>query len=545
MAYAVLCSYCADEDLPTGANVGPHIASSPNYLYATYNGVADKEVAVSRYGNTLLYATYESGLRGHLSSVALTFITVLLSKTTSDFPTLYYNYAGITGVTEWLLDDSVTQARAIQSCLDVLTNPEPEPYQGVVVEVIGVPNDPMDDGGTSGSRDPTGDFDDETDRIPEPALPTISAQGSGMITLFRPTLEQVHDLGEYLWTHLSDFIENLQKLFTNPMSYIVAFHIVPCIPSVFDERAVNIGNFITSITMPPCVSQWYTYDFGNITIAPYSGTYLDYSPYTKIQLFLPFIGTVTLNTDEVMGTNVGVKYRIDLLSGHFAALISVNNSYIYQYTGECSIPIPLSGSDWSRVYSAAVSAVGTAITGGVSALSGGVGPMQVGMASAASRSLEAAATAGTAFSGIEKVKGAPAMRDRMAQVADLAIENAKTASQKSGLVTRSVKASKVASTIAGTVNAVMGAKQYVSHSGSVTGPAGILGNKKPFVLIEYPNQSLAQNYKHFVGYPSNISGKVKEFTGYTECEQVVPDSFSGTDEELAQVLELLKEGVYL
>lgn len=421
----------------------------------------------------------------------------------------------------------------------------PVGYTGVIVQVTGVPIDEMDDGGTSGSQDPTGNFDDTTDIIPEPSLPTISAQGSGMISLFRPSLMQVHDLGEYLWTHLNDFIENLQKLFTNPISYVVAFHIVPCVPSVGDTRAVNIGNFLTSIQMPPCVSQWYTYDFGNIKIEPYSGTYLDYSPYTKIQLFLPFIGTVSLNTDEVMGTTLGVKYRIDLLSGHFVALISVDGSYIYQYTGECAVPVPLSGNDWSRVYSAAVSAVGTAITGGMGAVSGGLGPMQVGMANAASRSLEAAANAGTAFSAIERVKGAPAMRERMSQIADIAIENARTASQHTGLETRSVKASRVASTVSGTVNAVMGAKQYVTHSGSVTGPAGVLGVKKPFVLIEYPNQSLAKDYKHFVGYPSNISGKVKDFTGYTECEQVVPNQFKGTDEELAQVLELLKEGVYL
>lgn len=422
---------------------------------------------------------------------------------------------------------------------------DPSTYSGVVVQVVGKLVDDMDEGGTSTTQPPTGDFDDNSDPIGEPAIPLIGAQNSGMITLFRPSLEQVYNLGSYIYTHIDDFIQNLQKWLTDPSGYIISFHIVPCAPSVGEVRNINIGNFATTITMPPCVSQWYTFDFGVARISPYSGTYLDYAPYTKIQLFLPFIGSVQLNTDEVMNSLLGIKYHIDLLSGQCVALISVNGSYLYQFTGECSVPIPLTGNDWSRVYAAAVGAVGTFASGAMAFGGGGLNPMRVGMANASARSLEAAANAGSAFTSIERVKGAPAMREKMSQVAEIAIANARNASRAEMLGAQQVKASKIANTIISTVSSVMGAKQYVAHSGSITGSAGMLGIKKPFVIIEYPNQSLAENYKHFVGYPSNISGKLSEFTGYTECEQVIPNSFSGTDEELAQVLELLKEGVYL
>lgn len=414
-------------------------------------------------------------------------------------------------------------------------------FNGVVVTVLGAKqvNDPMNEGGTSTVQPPTGDFDDSSDPIGEPTIPTIGAQNSGMISLFRPSLSQVHDLGEYIYTHIDDFITNLQKWLTDPSGYIISFHIVPCVPSVGQERAINIGNFVTTITMPPCVSQWYTFDFGAVQISPYSGTYLDYVPYTKIQLFLPFIGSVPLNTDEVMNSLLGIKYRIDLLSGQCVALISVNGSYLYQFTGECSVPIPLTGNDWSRVYAAAVGAVGTVASGAIGALSSSGAAVRTATNSAMR-------TSSSAMETLRKSTKAPAsVREMAAENARLALENARNASRAEVLGAQQIKASRIANTITSTVSSVMGAKQYVAHSGAVTGSAGMLGIKKPFVIIEYPNQSLAENYKHFVGYPSNISGKLSEFTGYTECEQVIPNSFSGTDEELAQVLELLKEGVYL
>lgn len=468
-------------------------------------------------------------------------ITVKWGMFSTDWSAVY----GVeTGLSANLMSTTVFatfEAAATQFYNDYLA-PDPS-ATGVVVSVVAYPEDPMAEGGTSGTELPEGDFDEDSDEIPEPSIPTIGVQNSGLVTLFRPSLEQVNALGQYVFTHIDDFIANLQKWISNPISYLVGFHIVPVVPSVGEERNVYMGNFLTTISMPPCVSQWYTYDFGSVQVKPYSGTYLDYAPYTKVQLFLPFIGSVSLNTDEVMSSVLGLKYRIDLLSGQCVAMLSVNGSYLYQWTGECAVPIPLTGNDWSRVYAAAVGAVG-AVAG--SYLSMGSGAMLMSQArDAGIASLRTATAAGNAFSRINKVNGAPAMRDRMSTVADMAIDNARRASEQGDIISRGRVAGRISAAVSGTVNSVMGAKQSISHSGTVTGSAGMLGIKQPFVWIEYPNQSLAENYKHFVGYPSNISGKISSFSGYTECEQVIPSGFSGTDGELAEVLSLLKEGVYL
>lgn len=407
--------------------------------------------------------------------------------------------------------------------------------------------DPNNSGGTSGQSFPAGTFDDSSDPVPIPSMPSLSAAQSGLVTLFRPTKTGVANLGAYLWTHFDDFWENLQKLFTNPMDYFIAFNIFPVNPEVGELREVYIGNWGTSITMPPVLSQWYEFDCGKVHINNYWGSALDYYPNTKVQLMLPFIGAVQLNTDEVMGNNIGVKYRIDLLSGSCVAFVTVNDDVYYQFTGECAVSIPLTGADWSRIYSAVVGAIGTAIAGGVGVAAAGAGATGGGLVAA--KSYEAAASGGASWAAINAsskgVRGVAEMRQRMLDVTSAAMDNARDAANRSVRRSEGVRNMRLANTINNTVSQVMGAKASIQHSGTISGSAGMLGVRTPYLIIEYPNQSLADKYKHFVGYPSNMYAKLGELSGYTECEQVIPTGIWGTDDELAELIESLKGGVYL
>lgn len=415
--------------------------------------------------------------------------------------------------------------------------------------------DTNNSGGVSTSSFPQGTFDDSSDVIPVPVLPNISVAQSGLVTLFRPTLQELRDLGAYLWTNISDFIENLNKIFVNPMDYMIALNIFPCVPAVGEPREIKIGSVTANITMSPLISQWFEFDCGIVHIPEYWGSALDYAPNTKISLFLPFIGSVQLNTDEVMGKILGIKYHIDLLSGQCVAMITVAEnptqvgSVYYQYTGECAVSVPLTGSDWSRIYSAAIGAIGTAITGGVAAGASGVAAGGATAALAGARASEAISMAGQNFAMLNEtskgVRGIQEMRARMLEAADIASNAARQAASVPTQVGHAIKSSRIANTINNTVGQVISGKGHISHSGTVSGSAGMLGVKVPYVILEFPNQSLANDYKHFVGYPSNISGKLSDFTGYTECEQIVPVGFTGTDDELAELLDALKGGVYL
>lgn len=433
----------------------------------------------------------------------------------------------------------------------------PPTTEGVIVNVIARLADPNQQGGTSTTGGGTGTFDDSSDNISIPELPSISAANSGLVTLFRPTLSDIHDLGSYLWTNITDFIENLQKLFSNPMDYFVAFHIVPCVPEVGIPRNIKIGLWNTNISMSPVISQWHEHNCGTVFLPEYWGSALDYAPNTKVSLFLPFIGSVALNTDEVMNQQINVTYRIDLLSGLCVAMVSATNpvdragSVVYQYTGECSVSVPLTGADWSRIYAAGIGAVGTAITGGIGAAASGAAAGGATAALTGVQAADAVGNVGMAYSLINDtskgVKGVVAMRDSMQQAANMAIEAGKSAASAPARVAKGVKLSRVANTVNNTIGSVMTGKQMIPHSGSISGSAGMLGVKRPYLIVEYPNQSLAENYKHFVGYPSNMYATLGTLSGYTECEQVIPSAsyLSMNDTEIAELLDNLKNGVYL
>lgn len=435
-------------------------------------------------------------------------------------------------------------------------NYTPPSTNGVIVTVIGRILDPNQQGGTSVSGGGQGTFDDSSDIVPIPPLPSLSVSGCGLVTLFRPTLVELQALGSYLWTNITDFIENLNKLFMNPMDYIISLNILPCNPSVGASRPINIGSVTTSISMSPVTSQWYEFDCGTININEYWGSALDYAPSTKISLFLPFIGSVTLNTDEVMGNRLGVKYRIDLLSGQCVAMVTVaglvdqTGTVYYQYTGECAVSVPLTGADWSRIYSAAIGAIGAAVSGGIAAGAAGVAAGGATSALAGANAAEAAANTGLAFSMINDTsKGVPGvqqMRQNMLQASQMALDAGRQAASAPARVSNGVRAMRIANTVNNTVGQVISGKGYVTHSGTVSGNAGMLGVKVPYVMIEFPNQSLAENYKHFVGYPSNMYARLGDLSGYTECEQVFAGGLvNQTDAEMSELVEALKGGVYL
>ena len=420
----------------------------------------------------------------------------------------------------------------------------------IQVTVEGIPDDVYAEGGTSEpDTGGTGTFDGDSDRVPLPNMPTFNAANSGLISLFSPTLSELQSLGAYLWTHIGDFIENLQKLFTDPMSYIISLSVLPVVPETDTARNIYIGNWVTDIEMNPIKSQWFEFDCGSIRIEPYYGSALDYSPNTKARIMLPFIGSCDLDIDEIMGESLSLVYRIDLLSGECVACLSVNDNVLYQFTGECAVPIPLTGADWSRVYSAIAGAAGAIITGGMGAAFSGTAAGATTSAMAQNGAVNAAANAGNALANVatatKGMRGAPAMRAAMTEAVQAALTSADMAASAPSKVSNAVRATRLVNAISNTVGQVMGAKANVAHSGSISSAAGFLGLRTPYVMLTYPNQSLANEYKHLVGYPANLGSTLNNFTGYTECEQVIVYNIPGTEDELAEITEALKGGVYL
>ena len=94
---------------------------------------------------------------------------------------------------------------------------------------------------------------------------------------------------------------------------------------------------------------------------------MDYSPYTKISIYLPYCGEYPLDTDDIMGHTLGVKYIIDLLTGVCVASITVDGSVHYQHTGMCKYDMPMTSGGLGNLVNGFMTMLGGAASAATSA----------------------------------------------------------------------------------------------------------------------------------------------------------------------------------
>lgn len=260
-------------------------------------------------------------------------------------------------------DLSITNDRVSQAAQDMLAE--------MLAIAKDISDDPYSLGGYSAVGGGQGTFSGVGGHVGFSALPTLSAVATGFITLYNPTAAQMASLSSYMWDSNLFDMNTWQKLWADPMDAILGLSIVPVEVPNGGTVTVKVGNISTGVSMTRAASQYVTVDCGSVLVRESFGGYLDYDPYTKIDLYLPYIGTHALSADEVMGKNIHVIYHVDILSGGCIAEIAADGEVLYNFIGQCSASIPVSGADMTQVINGIISAsvsVGSMVaTGGASA----------------------------------------------------------------------------------------------------------------------------------------------------------------------------------
>lgn len=373
--------------------------------------------------------------------------------------------------------------------------------------------DPYSGAGTSdeGGGD-NSNFSEDSDSVTSDALPTISAVGSGFSTLFTPTKAQLRTLGDTLWGNT--IVGFFQNAITNIKELFVSLGILPFVAPA--GATVNVTWMdIATINIPLTLAnqQFVEVDMGSINLATNKNIFtydsvLDYSPYSKLGIYLPFIGYQELDIDECRGAVIGLRYRIDILSGSCVAIISISGNDIYQFSGNCLTQIPLTSADFTGLISSSV---------------------QVAVAAASMGASAAVASAGDAvtaeMAASEKITGAQGE-----------LQNAQHAA--------SVSNSK-GSLASATANGMMGMKPNYKKTGAVSASTSLLNVKQPYLFLTTPRQSYPANYGHYCGFPCNITDTLGNFSGYTVVEDIRLNGLVATSSEVEEIYNLLKSGVII
>lgn len=192
---------------------------------------------------------------------------------------------------------------------------------------------------------------------------------NGLWSVYNPTKEELNNLGAYLWS--SNIIEILQKFLNNPMDCIISLHLIYGTPKTGNNQNIKLGYLDSGVSSKVVTEQFINIDCGSLFINEYYGDSRDYEDiYTQIECFLPFIGFVKLQSNDIINSKVNIKYVIDVLSGVITAKIYITKNgatqQLYTYSGDCSIQIPLTSSDRTRLLSGAITGgIGGFATGGV------------------------------------------------------------------------------------------------------------------------------------------------------------------------------------
>lgn len=314
------------------------------------------------YTDLPVYATDSQSARVNVLTTFISYTKGAYSAVPDDYT--IWSFQGIRSNGVWHY-----RTASPQPVNTVQTNSVVDAFWEGVTPII-TPSDPFAPGGESDTGGGEGNFDGTSVDVDFTALPTLSAVDTGFITIYNPTLAQLQSLASYMWSNLFD-LDTLKKLFADPMQAILGLSILPGpIPSGASQ-AVKVGNIETTVTMTKAASQYFDVDCGTLNVEEFWGAYLDYEPYTKAEIYLPYIGTHQIAVDDIMGKAVHIKYHVDILSGACSAEIKCGGSVLYTFIGSVAVSVPVTGNDWTNVINGVLSIAGSigsmVATGGLSA----------------------------------------------------------------------------------------------------------------------------------------------------------------------------------
>ena len=268
--------------------------------------------------------------------------------------------------------DNVTD-ELIKTLIDMIQNPQEQ--SGMESDTT-TPTEPIDPNMPNGGSGITPPF----------VIPIGSA--SALYSVYNPSQSQLNSLGAWLWS--SNFVDQLLKLFNDPMQAIIGLHKVFATPPTSGTGTIKVGYLDSGVGSNLVSAQYTEIDCGTIKLDEYFKNALDYVK-TDVYLYLPFVGIVSLNVEDVTRANINVKYKVDVLTG--ACLASVNvtrdaggGGQLYAYAGNCAVQYPLSSGSYMGIVSGilgiAGSVAGTMLSGGAML------PMALGVGASALNSMK-------------------------------------------------------------------------------------------------------------------------------------------------------------
>ena len=267
-------------------------------------------------------------------------------------------------------------------------------------------------------------------------------------------------------------------------------------------QAIKIGSF----TCPTATGRYVwnnnkLIDCGKVFIAPVYKDFRDYR--MKLFIQLPYVGTHELNISKFLNHYLEVFYAVDITTGGCTAHVLADGiSYGDSFDGFMASQRPLTALDQTAYLNSVMGCVSSIVnreSGMISEAKGAIAGVATGKAGQVAKG-------GSSFSGLNTSFGA---------ISDLY----------------------------GLSQAVKDAP--MSTRGGFAGCLGFFGNQKIHIITVQSKTVKPLQEQQIVGYPSHVSQRVGNFSGFLKCSAINMTNFSGTAQELSDIQSSLSKGIYI
>lgn len=145
-----------------------------------------------------------------------------------------------------------------------------------------------------------------------PTNPVATGNAGTLYRIYQCSLEDVNALAGFMWSQA--YLGSVLQVNTNPIENVLSLKLT-CItlPPSGQAETIKLGNVDTGITAV-VVTQNYNGVIGTFKVESMYNSFLDITPFSTYELYLPFVGYVELDSNLILNENVRLEINIDALT---------------------------------------------------------------------------------------------------------------------------------------------------------------------------------------------------------------------------------------
>lgn len=365
-----------------------------------------------------------------------------------------------------------------------------------------------------------------------------------------------NSLFDYDVTTLSGLWEDIKKGLemygSNPMDAVQGLRFYPFdLTSIFTDVSpqsyIYFGAYkqeLTNSVYKMIYANGYK-DLGSVTIMRSFKDWRDFEPYTKLSIYLPYVGRFPLDLKKYYGKTVNIRYYLDVRTGACCACLIANGILLDWFDGVIGTEMPITLTDYSSYANNQLNiimrnaGIGIAGEGAVGSL--GVKGIQGAMNAGADK-------VGTTFADTYVAGGGGDAAFSAASSAAGGVKAAGLAGVGGAVAGMGATMAVVGAGVAMKTSFDMMRTGTAAYTKGRPGSSAMINQflpQYPTFMFEIQEIDESPYLNELYGRPSNASGVIGDFSGYLEAEDIMLICPIATDNERQEIIDLVRSGIYL